>query len=70
MQSGYYYRKKGCIVCIVKRRATALRNVIKAKDTPWDAVLMGSVVCTVGAKVIYNIYIYNNMIYLFSIRIA
>jgi hypothetical protein len=25
---------------------------IKAKDTPWDAVLMGSVVCTVGAKVI------------------
>jgi hypothetical protein len=25
---------------------------MKAKDTPWDAVLMGSVVCTVDSKVI------------------
>ena len=25
--------------------------VIKAKDTPWDAVLMGSAVCTVAAKI-------------------
>jgi len=24
---------------------------IKAKDTPWDAVLMGSVVCTVATNV-------------------
>ena len=23
---------------------------LKAKDTPWDAVLMGSVACTVDAK--------------------
>lgn len=27
-----------------------LGNAIKAKDTPWDAVLKGSVVCTVTAK--------------------
>ncbi len=27
-----------------------LGNYIKAKDTPWDAVLTGSVVCTVSAK--------------------
>jgi len=27
-------------------------KVYKAKDTPWDAVLMGSVVCTVTAKVL------------------
>lgn len=26
-------------------------NYIKAKDTPWDAVLTGSVVCTVDTKV-------------------
>ena len=25
-------------------------NLLKAKDTPWDAVLTGSVVCTVDAK--------------------
>lgn len=31
---------------------------IKAKDTPWDAVLMGSVVCTVGAKVHYFVVIF------------
>jgi len=27
-------------------------KVGKAKDTPWDAVLMGSVVCTVDVEVI------------------
>ncbi len=31
--------------------------IIKAKDTPWDAVLMGSVVCTVGAKVQHFFFI-------------
>jgi len=27
------------------------KNLINAKDTPWDAVQMGSVVCTVVTKV-------------------
>jgi hypothetical protein len=27
-------------------------RVLKAKDTSWDAVLMGSVMCTVAANII------------------
>jgi len=45
-------------------------NLYKAKDTPWDAVLVGSVVCTVAANVqhftiflrffiIFFVFIYN-----------
>ena len=30
-------------------------KVVKAKDTPWDAVLKGSVACTVGANVCFLI---------------
>lgn len=30
------------------------RKVIKAKDSPWDAVLMGSVASTVGAKIVQS----------------
>ncbi|WP_155827713.1 hypothetical protein [Gillisia sp. JM1] len=33
-------------LCLLKE----IRKGIKAKDTPWDAVQMGSVVCTVIAK--------------------
>jgi hypothetical protein len=40
-------------------------KVYKAKDSPWDAVLMGSVASTVGTNVckffqnVINIYIFN-----------
>ncbi|MEO5787379.1 hypothetical protein, partial [Gelidibacter sp.] len=37
-----------------------IREGIKAKDTPWDAVQMGSVVCTVGA----NIPILSRLLYI------
>ena len=38
---------------------------IKAKDTPWDAVLMGSVVCTVGANVQTLFIIFQILYYIF-----
>ncbi len=31
-----------------------ISKYIKAKDPPWDAVLMGSVASTVNAKVVYS----------------
>ena len=33
-------------------------RAIKAKDTPWDAVLMGSVACTVSTNIYQFLYIY------------
>jgi hypothetical protein len=35
------------------KRAVVIKmgRAIKAKDTPWDAVLMGSVACTVDANI-------------------
>jgi hypothetical protein len=37
----------------IERSISKKQGAIKAKDSPWDAVLMGSVVSTVITKIIH-----------------